>query len=535
MTSRRQSCDRCHGQKLRCTRPDNRRTGACDRCLRKGTQCAYSSSLPKGRPSLYRPSETVPGAPNASLASQSAASSSSSSTPPGGTPEDGPDSPEVTPISPFVSATPLRPDRQPLEANHFDTAHTHVSMDLQGGGAFDMPNTMDNFTQCWAPWWQDDEAGDNMLDIIPSNSSAFNLDPALEAQAVAGLEVATSALNGTDGVLPSIGNNLSDPGQGHTLTGGPIPDNNDSAAVGNSEWRDNVFTPPDDHSLELSMVHLSQLSTQLSQLLGCSRSFLSEALDPSRGCDNLDPALQVQLGIEAVFVSVNTWLVHGSPSSPYATLSSSNQPDMGVVTNSCNLLHNIFCASNHLEAILRHVAASAKVSSSTEQSASSDAVDSNCPSGPKVGSHAVEMGSAPAGRSRPPSSNPSHPSYSVVHHLALVCVTLLLNMYVAILIALQRSADALHSQQQQQQHQSSHTNNTGHHPSLAEPPEHCTVGATERVHLQLVSVVQLCSYFIRRQSRSLDVLKASGSSSQGQELRGEVEERLRLLQERLYI
>ncbi|KAF2444604.1 hypothetical protein P171DRAFT_520737 [Karstenula rhodostoma CBS 690.94] len=46
----RQSCDRCHRQKLRCIR--NKDNGdVCDRCLSKGAQCVFSSSLPKGRPS----------------------------------------------------------------------------------------------------------------------------------------------------------------------------------------------------------------------------------------------------------------------------------------------------------------------------------------------------------------------------------------------------------------------------------------------------------------------------------------------------
>jgi hypothetical protein len=52
--SQRQSCDRCHKQKLRCTRENKGNGGVCDRCLRRQAQCVYSFSLPKGRPSLYR-------------------------------------------------------------------------------------------------------------------------------------------------------------------------------------------------------------------------------------------------------------------------------------------------------------------------------------------------------------------------------------------------------------------------------------------------------------------------------------------------
>lgn len=60
----RQSCDRCHGQKLRCVR-DHASTnassgvagdqkGTCQRCSRLRMKCVYSLSAPKGRPSIYR-------------------------------------------------------------------------------------------------------------------------------------------------------------------------------------------------------------------------------------------------------------------------------------------------------------------------------------------------------------------------------------------------------------------------------------------------------------------------------------------------
>ena len=46
----RQSCDRCHGHKLCCTRQSGpTETGTCSRCLRQGAECVYSSTLPRGR------------------------------------------------------------------------------------------------------------------------------------------------------------------------------------------------------------------------------------------------------------------------------------------------------------------------------------------------------------------------------------------------------------------------------------------------------------------------------------------------------
>ncbi|KAJ1335019.1 C6 transcription factor GliZ [Microdochium nivale] len=61
ITGRRQSCDRCHGQKLRCVRDAKSDIGACVRCLRQEAQCAYSVSLPKGRPSMYRWADNLGG------------------------------------------------------------------------------------------------------------------------------------------------------------------------------------------------------------------------------------------------------------------------------------------------------------------------------------------------------------------------------------------------------------------------------------------------------------------------------------------
>ena len=51
---KRRSCDRCHGQKLRCPRRGLNNSDSCFRCLRLGVPCVYSVSLPKGRPSAHR-------------------------------------------------------------------------------------------------------------------------------------------------------------------------------------------------------------------------------------------------------------------------------------------------------------------------------------------------------------------------------------------------------------------------------------------------------------------------------------------------
>ncbi|RYP42272.1 hypothetical protein DL767_000436 [Monosporascus sp. MG133] len=283
-----------------------------------------------------------------------------------------------------------------------------------------------------------------------------------------------------------------------------------------------VVSTRDKNGFEFNIVHLSRLSTRLSQLLGSSRSFLAEAPDPSWPSENADSALQVQLGIEASFKSINAWLVNGSVDN---NTTSSSQADLDPA-NTFDPLHHIFSASNHLVEILRHERVGV-VTTSTTQNPSTTA--GPCPPASKCGSDVETATSATAvaaATTRTGSRSPgdaSHRSDSVVHHLVVVCVTLLLNMYVMILIALQRSADVLYSHPTRA--------DTGHH-RFTEPGNH-TIDATERVHLQLVAVVQLCSYFIRRQNQTVDMLVSSSQCPELGQLKNEVEQRLTRLQESL--
>lgn len=51
VTTQRLACDRCHGQKLRCSRSSTTASnGACQRCIKAKTHCQYSSPLRLGRP-----------------------------------------------------------------------------------------------------------------------------------------------------------------------------------------------------------------------------------------------------------------------------------------------------------------------------------------------------------------------------------------------------------------------------------------------------------------------------------------------------
>lgn len=315
----------------------------------------------------------------------------------------------------------------------------------------------------------------------------------------------------------------SDASQGRTRDDhlGPESNSAENMDTSRSSRGGQCASTAEKNSFELSIAHLSRLNARLSQLLGSSRRFLAEAQD--RQSKNQDPALQVQLGIETVFKSTNAWLVHGS-----ASVDTTSSLSLGQ-TNAFNLLHHVFSASNHMLEILHHVRASVSTSTATS---STTAFSSPLASGPGGGLHVETL------TTRSPSDG-GHHSHSAVHQLVLVCVTLLLNMYITILIALQRSADALNSSLRQRA-----TNGV-------EPNDH--MDGASRTHLQLISVVQLCSYFIKRQNQTLDMMMLSTqgplhtpspreydplhsvSSDAMNDVKIEVEQRLRQLQESICI
>lgn len=523
-TPRRQSCDRCHGQKLRCTRRDSHKSGACERCLRKGAVCVYSSSLPKGRPSLYRLGE-VPPAPS-SPSSSTASSSAATARRPGAVPNDTrplPESPTATIQFPTTPVTPVQTGQQPGDTQ----IDPQTDLEMAQGNAYDLSHSVDSLPNFWPSWWQDDSVRDSMLGIVPTPMPSFDLDPALEAQA---------ALSpGLDGLLPG---NHSGASAGHVRENESCPGFSEKNDTGDSNMikSSHVDVGPaistmNNHGFELSIVHLSQLSMRLSQLLSSSRSFLVEGPDPSRPFENENSAGQLQLGIEAVFKSVNHWLVQGlTRHSPDAAPSSLPEE---APQSPFDLLQHMFAASNHLLEILRNVRVSTTETSAASSSQASTAAG-DMPNAPTT-----TVSAAKTTTPGDPPEDPSSQASSVVHQLVIVCVTLLLNMYVTILTALQRSANTLYSQQAHK------ANTVDPAQGLLEPPCGPTMHDTERAHLQLVTVVQLCASFIRRQNQTLDLLLAGiqapklqdprGSLESVRELKAEVEQRLRWMQDSLYM
>ena len=433
----------------------------CHRCLRKGALCSYSSSLPKGRPSLYRLDEVAVGSKG-----------------PGETPGASSTSPATTPATTAIPPTHIThgdtiPGSQAADVNadadaDVDT-NAGVDMDveistsssakpsLNGVEAFVLPDSMDMFIDFQASWWlPEDLIGDNMLDR--SLDSTSNWDLTTEAQLHASPEVSSPFLSDSSGASTESKGGA---GQGHPCEKGlnleaDLAEN--SSMSSSSSYCGVVFTA-DSNGFELSIAHLSRLCMRLSQLL--SRCFLAETLDQSRPSKDHDPASEDQSIIDTVFKSIHSWLVHGS-----ANTNLSHDPEsLHGARMTGDLLHHVFSASNHLREILRY-------------------------------QHSSSLHAETTTRSLREASRSSQHSCSVVHHLVLACITLLLKIYVAILIALQRSADALSSSLLARY--------------LVEPSDY--MDAASRGHIKLVSVVQLCSYFIKGQNQTFDTILSSQGS-----------------------
>jgi hypothetical protein len=231
--------------------------------------------------------------------------------------------------------------------------------------------------------------------------------------------------------------------------------------------------------------------------------------------------LQVQAGIELVFKSINNWLVCET-SNADITSSLALGP-----TRTFDLLHYAFSASDRLLQILSRSSGNDGTSSPYSLLT---ALPSPAASSPIVGSYAEA-------ETAKPSVERSQGACLIIHHLVLACITLLLNIYESILISLQRCADTLHH------------DSTGLGGNCLEPSD--TINTSSRTHLQLVSVVQMCSYFIGRQNQTLntilsdigveqlpqhgDTTKQFTPSAHAWHLKNEVGRRLKTLQESLQI
>ena len=305
-----------------------------------------------------------------------------------------------------------------------------------------------------------------------SLDATSNWDAAMEARFNASLEFPDSLTSISSG--GSVGNKRGD------VQVYPCENGVDLEAdlAGNSGGI--VFTA-NNNGFERGIAHLTRLCMRLSQI-PLSWCFLAETLDTTGPSQNDDPVYEDQPVMETVFNSMHSWLV---PEGVNINPSLDNEPPRGTRTTG-DLLHHAFSASHQILDLLRYLRVSGRASIPSRLMA--------CPflsaSSPSSSSHTE------ASTRSPSDASCSRQHFSmVIHHLILACMTLLLNIYVAILVALQRSADALSSSLLVR--------------NFAEPSDQ--IDAASQGQIKLVSVVQLCSYFIKRQNQTLDMI----SSSQG--------------------
>ena len=234
----------------------------------------------------------------------------------------------------------------------------------------------------------------------------------------------------------------------------------------------------------LVIAQLSQLSTRLSSVRYSSYT-LANAAESSSSC--LPNGRQTPLIDAAAFETAGAWLalgqdplnlnvhqpVHISNQShvPYPSPTPDTRPRAGH-----GILHDVFSASHRLLEILRHV----QVKSVAEPSSIASSAFTS--SAATLGQSSVHLRLTKGPWSFAPSSGSqqhSHNTMQIIRQLVMACEALLLEIYMAILNALQH--DAFHGD---------------------------SMNTTALGDITLVLVVQLCSYLIERQQQAVDLCLA---------------------------
>ena len=469
----RQSCDRCHKQKLRCTRENNSDGGVCDRCFRKRVQCVYSFSLPKGRPSMYR----LPDEPTTS--SMSGPKSSGM---------------EHEPVNLTASNADGDADASTnnVDATQVNNPNTNEHSVLAGL----MDTSMDVSTGTW-PWLDTSSWDDTQLEIDWSSHDLSYADAVLASPNAFGNN--GSAREGLDPPSPTHPPYPPSPRHPHAYPhgqpgGGSLEkhDGSNRSNMGKSIGGGGDGTTS--MSLEkhmnwpsLIIAQLSQLSIRLSSLRYSSYTLANAAESSS---SRLPSGRQIPLINAADFETVAAWLAHGHDSTnmnvhpqvhapaqiqgPYPTPAPEAKSRGGH-----GILHDVFSASHRLLEILRHL----QVKNIAEPSSTAPSTFTS--SAPPSGQGSVYLRLTKGPWSSTPlsgSQQHSHNTMQIIRHLIMACEALLLEIYMAVLTALQH--DAFHAS---------------------------SMNTTALGDVRLVLVVQLCSYLIERQQQAVDLCLAPQS------------------------
>ncbi|KAI0439976.1 hypothetical protein F4803DRAFT_495037 [Xylaria telfairii] len=444
-TPKRRSCDRCHGQKLRCIREDNSDAAPCNRCLRQGAECVYSSSLPKGRPSMYKQT-----AQSSVLAGH-------------------------VPTTAMRAMQNLRRNN-PSVINNSNGGQTNAnkSADTTVSAPTDLP------TPAWG--W---------LDSLDWDDSRINTAEFNWAQMITAPDTAEDPKGGVDTLFTDGYQNILDgfvPERGN----GGDPTGHDGAlksADGPLTRNENRGGPSiDKNSHHDSIAELSQLSTILSPLHQSSLTLAERRL--ATGTLNSQETIVTSPFIDSPsFELVAEWLVHVS-----TNVNTSLPPGVGrrdslgaspasEITEMGVILHKAFSATRELLETLRCLAVNAgPASHGTPSDLSANVPLQQSHAAPDTGQTSYFGAHAPGQYSN-----------SVIRHLVIACHTMLLGTYVKLLTALQHDADRLST--------------TLSHPTASLPQDKSAstdLPSAALADMHLFIVVQLCSYLTERQSQAVD-------------------------------
>ncbi|KXG49111.1 uncharacterized protein PGRI_029810 [Penicillium griseofulvum] len=232
------------------------------------------------------------------------------------------------------------------------------------------------------------------------------------------------------------------------------------------------------HIPSIAVTQLSQLSMDLALLRYTSYNMAKAAETPPCHMPN---DRRIPLIDSSAFEFVSTWLAHGqgftgmngpqlAPETqvPYPT------PISETGTCAGRTLREVFCSSQRLLEILGQLQFSLMVEVNPYPSPIITPPErpSTAVSGGDSGSLGLPNGSGIAGRSVP-CPNTGNGTMQVIHYLVMACEALLLEIYVAVLVALQHEA-------------------------------YSSTNGTVLGDVRLVLVVELCSYLIERQLQAVD-------------------------------
>ena len=445
----RQSCDRCHRQKLRCTREKNSNGGVCDRCLGRRTQCVYSFSLPKGRPSSYRrPDESAN--KNTSETNESGKG-------------DGKEKMIMDITRVGTSAT----NEDSILSDPMDTS-VGASSSVGTWSQFN-PLKWDD-TQLGMDWNNHESSQfDTVLAALSLPGDRTDAQEELVPSQSTRLPYSQSSRHPTVIHSGSESSNLARHG-GATDIDGKKAASSDSQ----SNWPDSVIA------------QLSELVTYLSAVRHSTSALAKAALSSSCCFPNGSGAPLIDA---AAFKSVGQWLAHGQGSNHADTHTSvldsvkfesscSDPSKRSEIGAGQGILHEVFSASHRMLEILRRLQKKNGSGLSGVPTPSSVSRSSTALSAQNDSFGCLTEGPWSSAQPYSSQSNITH-TVQINRHLVLACEALLLEIYMAILTALQ--------------HDISH---------------HASGNTTSLGDVRLAMTVQLCSFLIERQQQAVDTYLA---------------------------